>query len=208
MSEFQFRFGFAPGATREEELRDLIEQPVVFRMEAVPAPSGSDAATLITTETHAVYPVEPGAMVAVLKDESHLTDIMPDLVVHETICRHSATMIKQRQRTEFRVLFFRFGTEYLIDIHYALESENEYGSYWGMYESLDGRLSHQFGSWYFHAVEIDGQPYPYVRHFITTGVTSRVPGLRMVTERSAPGRVIAMFDAVYRETVRRYGTTG
>ena len=205
--ELQYRFGLAPGHSSAVELVELIENPTVFVSDARAAGSDDPAATIVTTETHAVYPIRPGSLAAILRDDDDLADIVPDLVVHETICEHSPSMIKQYQRTEFHVLFFTFGTEYLIDAYYALNGPDEYGSYWGMYESLDGKLAYQYGSWYFRSIELDGREYTYARHYIYSGVTSRVPGLRIVAQRSAGGRVVEMFDALYAEAVRRHGTT-
>jgi hypothetical protein len=137
--EFRYRFGFATGYTSHAELVDLIENPTPYIVEARAAGRDDPAATVITTETHAVYPIRPDAMFLLLQDSEALPDLIPDLVVDDTICEHSSGMIKQRQRTEFRVLFFTFGTEYLIDAHYVLNGPEEYGGYWGMYDSVDGR---------------------------------------------------------------------
>lgn len=207
MDEFMYRFGVVPGIQDDSDLLALLENPTVLTVEAVPARDDDTAATVVTTETHALYPVDALAIVNVLKDNETLVGILPDLVIHETLCASGSDMRKERQRTEFRVLFFTFGTEYLIDVLYAINGPEEYGSYWGMYESLDGKLAYQYGSWYFRNVSIDGRQYTYVRHFIRTGVNSRVPGLRMIIRSNAGKRVTTMIDAIYREAVRRYGNT-
>ena len=207
MDEFIYRFGVVPGIQGDSDLLALLENPTVLTVEAVPAGDDDTAATVVTTETHALYPVDALAIVNVLKDTETLVGIIPDLAIHETLCTSGSDMRKEWQRTEFRVLFFTFGTEYLIDVHYAINGPEEYGSYWGMYESLDGKLAYQYGSWYFRNVSIRGRQYTYVRHFIRTGVNSRVPGLRMIIRSNAGKRVTTMIDAIYREAVRRYGNT-
>ncbi len=207
LHEFKYRFGLAPDHTSYPELVALIENPIPFKVEARAAGRDDPAATIITTETHAVYPISPDAMLRVLKDYEALPEIIPDLVVDETICEHSSGMVKQRQRTEFRILFFTFGTEYLIDAYYVLNGPEEYGGYWGMYDSVDGKLAYQYGSWYFRRITLNGRAYTYVRHYIYSGVTTRVPGLRLIAQRNARSRVVEMFDALYAESVRRYGTT-
>ncbi len=207
MNEFVYRFGIAGEVHGDSDLLALLENPTILTVEAVPAGDDNTAATVVTTETHALYPVDALAIVNALKDAETLVEIIPDLAIHETLCTGGPNMRKELQRTEFRVLFFTFGTEYLIDVHYAINGPDEYGSYWGMYESLDGKLAYQYGSWYFKNVMIDGRQYTYVRHFIRTGVNSRVPGLRMIIRNNAGKRVTAMIDAVYREAVKRYGNT-
>lgn len=204
---FRYRFGVAGVIDKNRQLLDLLERPTSIHVSAVPAPDGDPAATIATTETHVLYPIHPFAMVEVLRDDETLSDYIPDLAVHETICTNGPDMIKQFQRTEFDVLFLTFGTEYLIDVHYILDGPDEYGSYWGMYESLDGKLAYQYGSWYFRSVEIEGRQYTYVRHFTQNGVKTRIPGLRFIVERSAGGRVSEMMDSIYREAVNRHGTT-
>lgn len=207
IDSFQYRFGLAGGWMPESELAALIENPTVIHADAFPAGRNDPAATIVTAETHAVYPIQPDAMARLLKDDDSLASIVPDLKIHETICEYGPDMIKQHQRAEFRVLFFSFGTEYLMDVRHALGGPDEYGSYWGMYESLDGKLAYQYGSWYFRALEIDGRPHTYVRHYIITGLTTRVPGLRLIAQRNAGAHVVQMFDALFQESVRRYGTT-
>jgi len=205
--EFVYRFGVADSIGSDSGLLALLETPTVLTAEAVPAGEGDPAATVATTETHALYPIAAEAMVETLKDAEALTDFIPDLAIHETICGDGQDLIKQFQRTEFNVLFLTFGTEYLIDVYYAINGPEEFGSYWGMYESLDGKLAYQYGSWYFKNVVIDGRQYTYVRHFTTNGVNTRIPGLRLIIERSAGGRIAEMIDAIYREAVSRYGNT-
>lgn len=205
--EFVYKFGIAPSIRSDSDLLTLLENPTVLIAEAVPAGEGDPAATVTTTETHVLYPIRAKSMAETLMDAEALTEFIPDLAIHETLCRNGSDMIKQFQRTEFNVLFFTFGTEYLIDLYYALNGPEEYGSYWGMYESLDGKLAYLFGSWYFKDVVIDGRQYAYVRHFITNGVKPRIPGLRMIISRSAGGRITEMLDSIYREAVIRYGNT-
>lgn len=207
MDEFVYRFGIAGNVHSDSDLLALLENPTILTVEAVPAGDDDSAATVVTTETHALYPVDALAIVNALKDAETLVGIIPDLAIHETLCTSGPDMRKELQRTEFHVLFFTFGTEYLIDVHYALNGPEEYGSYWGMYESLDGKLAYQYGSWYFRNLSIHGRRYTYVRHFIRTGVNSRVPGLRMIIRSNAGKRVTEMIDAVYREAVKRYGNT-
>ena len=207
MDEFIYRFGFAGSVQDDSDLLALLENPTVFTVEAVPAGDDDPAATVATTEAHVLYPIRAEALAETLNDAESLTRFIPDLVIHETLCRNGPHMIKQLQRTEFHVLFFTFGTEYLIDVHYVINGPEEYGSYWGMYESLDGKLAYQYGSWYFRNVVIDGRQYAYVRHFTMNGLNSRIPGLRMIIERQADERIIEMIDAIYREAVRRYGNT-
>lgn len=202
-SDFIYRFGIHSSIHSDADLLGLLLNPTAIIIDAVPAPAGNPAATIATTETHALYPIAAEAMVDVLQDATALPAIIPDLARHETICRNGPNMIKQIQRTEFNFLIFTFGTEYRIDVRYALNGPVEYGSYWGMYESVDGKLASQFGSWYFRNIEIDGSPYTYVRHFTQNGVTSRLPGLRMVIKRNAGSRVAEMIDAIYREALRR-----
>jgi hypothetical protein len=206
-ADFVYRFGLADGIRSDADLLVLLENPMVITSQARATEPGDPAATIATTDTHVLYPIEAQSIVATLNDAESLTGFIPDLAIHETLCRNGPDMVKQFQRTEFNVLFFTFGTEYLIDVHFALNGPQEYGTYWGMYESVDGKLAYQYGSWYFKNVVIDGRQYAYVRHFTTSGVNSRIPGLRIIIERSAGDRIIEMLDAIYREAASRYGTS-
>ena len=125
MDEFMYRFGVVPGIQDDSDLLALLENPTVLTVEAVPAGDDDTAATVVTTETHALYPVDALAIVNVLKDTETLVGIIPDLAIHETLCTSGSDMRKEWQRTEFRVLFFTFGTEYLIDVHYAINGPEE-----------------------------------------------------------------------------------
>jgi hypothetical protein len=207
MDEFIYKFGLFDEVHTHADLLALLENPTVITAEAVPAGPDVEASTIATTEIHVLYPIEASAMVETLNDAESLTSFMPNLAVHETICRIGPNMVKQFQRTEFNVLFLTFGTEYLIDVYYALNGPEEYGSYWGMYESVDDKLAYQYGSWYFKNITIDNRQYTYVRHFSTNGVKTRVPGLRMMIERSAGERVGNVIDALYHEAASRYGTS-
>ena len=207
IDDLEYRFGLADTVKDDEDLLTLLDTPTVITVEAVPAPPGDPATTVATTETHVLYAIEAAAMTDVLRDAATLSEIIPDLAIHRTLCGSGSDMVKQMQRTEFNVLFFKFGTEYLIDVRYAMNGPEEYGSYWGMYESLDGKLAYQYGSWYFRNVIIEDRNYTYVRHFIINGVKSRIPGLRLIVQRSAGNRISAMLDAIYREAVSRHGNS-
>jgi len=204
---FQYRFGVSDVIASTDDLLELLGRPTPIVISAEPAPKDDPASIIAIAETHALYPVEPWQMVEVLRDDEVLPDVIPDLTLSETICWNGPDMMRQRQRTEINVLFLTFATEYLIEVHHVLGGPVEYGSYWAMYESLDGNLARQLGSWYFRKVTIDGRDYTYVRHFTLNGLTYRVPGLRFMVERGAAGHVADMMDSVYREAVNRHGTT-
>lgn len=207
MQDFEYRFGIVDELESDGDYLQLVENPTVIELGVEQAEPGDEASTVATTELHAIYPTSAAALVEVLKDDAILAEIVPDLAVHMTLCRMDGDSIKQMQRTEFNMLFLTFGTEYLIDVHYAIDRPDEFGSYWGMYDSLDGRLAYQYGSWYFADIEVGGRGYSYVRHFTKNGIVTRLPGLRMAIRRSADERVRETLNAIYREAVRRHGET-
>lgn len=205
-SQFEHRFGRSPLARTQDELRALIESPTVISSHAIR--TDEDGAHLETmTETHAVYPVRARALMATLNDPDALLRFVPNLGDHEIVCLPDARMSRQRQRVDFDVLLFELGTEYVIDVRYVDQGPNAWSSNWVLVDSPDGRMAYIYGSWYFEDVVIDGRTMAYVRHYARTGLTSRVPGLRLFVAGRLSGEITSLFEALYSETARLHGRT-
>ena len=187
----------------EDALRALLESPIVF-VSAASSTREAGARVDTLTETHAVYPVHPSSMMGTLKDDAQLTGFMPNLADHEIVCTLEEGSSRQRQRTDFGVLIFSLGAEYLIDVEHVQTGPDVFASRWALVDSLDGRLGYLYGSWFFELIELDGVPMTYVRHYVRTGLTTRVPGVRaFVGSRLAP-QMEGVFNALYEESVRRF----
>ena len=202
--EMEFRHGLVDGFDTEGDLRGLIEMPMFTVSEVRPNRGNDPAALVVSTDTHVLYPVAPETMFDVLKDLASLPAVVPGLEFAVNLCKQEFT--RQHQRSEVTVLLFTVGTEYVIDLYTPLEGPNEWGTYWGLSESLDGKMAYQFGSWYFRSVVIDDQEYTYVRHYLNNGFTFRVPGINSLVKRNAKDRVLAVLDSVYREAQLREST--
>lgn len=204
--EWEYRHERADSARSEEQLRALVENPTVIEAAATPAnEEGARVDTL--TQTHAVYPVDPTSMMKTLRSNDALTSFMPNLRDHEVVCRLSERMERQRQQTDFGLLVFSLGAEYVIDVEYVDLGPDVYSSRWALVESLDGRMSYLYGSWYFESISLDGAPATYVRHYARTGLTTRVPGARGFIDRRLEGEVTHLFSVFYDEAARRFGRT-
>jgi hypothetical protein len=132
---------------------------------------------------------------------------MPSLADHEVLCNHGPDASRQRQRTDFGVLIFSLGTEYIIDVEHVLTGPDAYASHWALVESVDGRLGYLYGSWYFERVQVDGQVMTYVHHFVRTGLTTRVPGVRAFVRARLEPQIVGVFSELYEEAAERYGRT-
>jgi hypothetical protein len=200
--EFEYRHTRAPSARTEAQLRVLYENPTVIRSHA--KPTNEKGATLETlTETHAVYPIAPEDILETLQDDDALTSFVPNLGDHEVVCKFSENYFRQRQRTDVHVLFFRLSSEYVIDVEYSSPKPRTYASRWVMVESLDNQIAYIYGSWFFQAVELDGRTVTYVRHYARSGLTTAVPGARLVIGGRIENEITNLLTAFYRETVRR-----
>lgn len=204
--QFESRYGRAAGARTPAELQTLVEVPTILNSRAVATREG-EARIETSTETHAVYPVLPAKMMETLRDDAALSAFMPSLAEHETLCDHTSDFQRQRQRTDFGVLVFTLGTEYVIDVQHVYTGPDVYASRWALVESLDARLGYLYGSWYFEEVEIDGQTMTYVRHYLRSGLTTRVPGVRAFVGSRIEQQIIDLFTAFYQEVAERHGTT-
>jgi len=201
---YEDRFGRSELARTDEQLRALYENPTVIASSATRTDEqGARIETL--TETHAVLPVAAADLMQTLTANDRLTDFMPNLSDHEVVCRPAENVSRQRQRTDFGLLFFSLGTEYVIDVHYPFSGPDRYGSHWVLVDSIDGRMAFIYGSWYFEAIELDGRPATYVRHYARTGLTTSVPGVRVFIEPRLQGEITALFDAFYEEALVRHG---
>lgn len=202
--EYEDRFGRSSLARTESDLRELFENPTVIDSSAIR--TDEDGASIETlTETHAVYPVAASDMMATLTANAILTDFMPNLSEHEVVCRPAENVSRQRQRTDFGVLFFSLGTEYVIDVEFPFEGPDRYGSHWVLVESLDGRMAYIYGSWYFETAMLDGEEVTYVRHYVRSGLTTRVPGVRAFVAPRLEPEITTLFNEFYAEAVRRHG---
>lgn len=205
-SEFEHRFGRSPLARTAEALRALVGRPTVIESGATR--TDEDGASLQTmTETHAVYPVRARSLMATLNDPDALLRFVPNLGDHEIVCVPDSSMSRQRQRVDFNVLLFELGTEYVIDVRYVDQGPDVYSSNWVLVDSPDGRMAFIYGSWYFEDIEVDGRPMAYVRHYARTGLTSRVPGLRLFVAGRLEDEITGLFEALYTETARVHGRT-
>lgn len=201
---YEDRFGRSRLARTEADLRELFENPTVVESSA--SRTDEDGARVETlTETHAVYPVAASDMMDTLTANAILTSFMPNLSEHEVVCRPAENISRQRQRTDFGVLIFSLGTEYVIDVEFTDDGPDRYGSHWVLVESLDGRMAYIYGSWYFETVTLDGEEVTYARHFVRSGLTTRVPGVRAFVAQRLEGEITSLFDAFYAETVRQHG---
>ncbi|MFW5743892.1 MAG: hypothetical protein ACOC2D_11515 [Spirochaetota bacterium] len=204
--EWEYRHERCDSARTEDELRELFENPTVI--EAGATRTAEDSARIETlSETHAVFPVDAASMMQTLRSNDILTSFMPNLGDHEVVCRLSDNVERQRQRTEFGLLIFSLGTEYVIDVEYVDRGPEVYSSRWVLVESLDGRMSYLYGSWYFESIVLDGDPATYVRHYARTGLTTRAPGVRAFIERRLEGEITDLFTAFYEEASARFGRT-
>ncbi|MFW5743440.1 MAG: hypothetical protein ACOC2D_09190 [Spirochaetota bacterium] len=204
--EWEYRHERAESARTEAQLRALFENPTVIEAAAVPTDErGASIDTL--TQTHAVFPVDTASMMRTLRSNDILTSFMPNLGDHEVVCRLSDHVERQRQRTDFGRLIFKLGTEYVIDVEYVDVGPDVHSSRWALVESLDGRMSYLYGSWYFESITLDGTPATYVRHYARTGLTTRVPGVRAFIDRRLEGQVTNLFTVFYQEAARRFGRT-
>jgi hypothetical protein len=204
--EWEYRHERADSARTEDDLRELFENPTVIEARATRT-AENDARIETLTETHAVFPVDAASMMRTLRSNDILTSFMPNLGDHEVVCRVSEDVERQRQRTDFGLLIFSLGTEYVIDVEYVDRGPEVYSSRWVLVESLDGRMSYLYGSWYFESIVLDGEPATYVRHYARTGLTTRVPGVRAFIERRLEGEVTHLFTAFYEEAADRFGRT-
>lgn len=205
--EYRDRFGRAPSARTDAELRSLLENPTFLHAGASHASDDTGATVDIMTETHAVYPVRAADLNLTFGENEDLPSYMPNLSRHEVICHPTRGVSRQRQTTDFGVLVFSLGSDYIIDVEYVHTGPQAYSSRWALVESLDGRLAYLYGSWYFESVRIDGMEATYVHHFARTGLTTSVPGVRAFAGRRADDGIIDVFDAVFEETARRFGRT-
>ncbi len=205
--EYEDRFGRSPLAASVSQLRELYQNPTVI--EARVSRTTEDGASIETlTETHVVLPVAAGDFMGILKDEEAMRDAIPNLRDHEIICHLSPTRYRQRQKTEFPVLLFNLGTEYVLDLEFTSLGPDVYSSRWILVESIDGRMAYIYGSWFLEAIELDGQTVTYVRHYARTGLTTRVPGVRGFIQRRVEGEVVSLIDSVYQAAVGRSGGVG
>lgn len=202
--EYEDRFGRSRLARTDADLRELFENPTVIQSSAIRTDE-EGAAVETLTETHAVFPVAASDMMATLTSNSMLTDFMPNLTEHEVVCRPAENVSRQRQRTDFGVLFFSLGAEYVIDVEFPFEDPDRYGSHWVLVESLDGRMAYIYGSWYFEPVVLDGAEVAYVRHYVRSGLTTRVPGVRAFVAPRLEGEITTLFNEFYAEAVRQHG---
>lgn len=204
--EWEYRHRRAESAQTNEQLRSLFENPTVI--EAAATQTDERGASIDTlTQTHAVYPVDAASMMRTLRSNEILTSFMPNLGDHEVVCRLSEHVERQRQRTDFGLLMFTLGTEYVIDVEYVDLGPDVYSSRWVLVDSLDGRMSYLYGSWYFESITLDGAPATYVRHYARTGLTTRVPGVRGFIDRRLGGEITHLFKVFYEEAARRFGRT-
>ena len=191
-------------ARTESDLRELFENPTVIDSSAIR--TDEDGASVETlTETHAVFPVAAADMMATLTANATLTDFMPNLTEHEVVCRPAESVSRQRQRTDFGVLFFSLGAEYVIDVEFTFDGPDRYGTHWVLVESLDGRMAYIYGSWYFETATLDGQEVTYVRHYVRSGLTTRVPGVRAFVAPRLKSEITTLFNKFYDEAVRQHG---
>ncbi len=199
---FESRHARLPSATSADALRSLVESPVVFARSATF--TNEDGARIQTlTEAHAVYPINPAHMMAGLQDAARLTGFMPNLAEHEVVCSLDGVSSRQRQRTDFGVLVFSLGAEYLIDVLHVETGPETFASQWALVDSVDGRLGFLYGSWFFESVDVDGTPMTYVRHYVRTGLTTRVPGVRGFVNGRLESQIVGVFEALYAEAIRR-----
>jgi hypothetical protein len=204
--EWESRHGRAPSAENEDELRALFERPTAI--EAVAERTDEAGARIETrTETHAVYPVDAAALMETLTDDETLVGFMPNLGEHEILCEFPDNVERQRQRTDFGLRVFRLGTEYIIDVQYLRDSPDTHASRWVLVDSVDGRMAYIYGSWYFESVTLDGAEATYVRHYARTGLTTRVPGVRLFVDRRLEREITNLFTVLYEEAARRFGRT-
>lgn len=206
-ADFEDRFGRAPSARSSEDLAGLLENPTLLHAGAEHTDGPNGATIDIMTETHVVYPVRVSDLARVFAEDAPLPEYMPNLAEHEIICRPAADISRTRQRIDFGPMIFSLGTEYIIDVQHLAGGPEVYANRWILVDSLDGRLAYNYGSWYYEAVEIDGQPATYVHHYARTGLTTRVPGVRFFADRRAGGGVIEVLEAAFSEATRRFGRT-
>lgn len=206
-ADFESRFGRAPSARRPDQLEVLLENPRFMHAGATRADGTNGATVDVMTESHVVFPVRVADLLEVFAEDAPMTDYMPNLAVHEVLCRPAPNVSRHRQRVDFGPIIFSLGTEYVIDVHYLETGPDVFASRWTLVDSVDGRLAYNLGSWYFESVQIDGRDATYVRHYARTGLTTRVPGVRFFANRRAAGGVKDVLDAAYKEAVRRFGKT-
>jgi hypothetical protein len=203
--DFRDRFGRAPTARTQAQLKALFENPTFLRSGATHTDGPNDATIDILTESHVVYPIRVADVNAAFGEYQDLPSFVPNLLEHVVMCHPSPGISRQRQRTGFKLLVFSLGSDYVIDVEYVHNGPNAYSSRWVMVKSLDGRLAYLYGSWYFEAVRIDGVEATYVHHYGNTGLTTRVPGVRAFVDRRVDDGIRDVLAAVYEETVRRFG---
>jgi hypothetical protein len=206
-ADFESRFGRAPSARRPAQLAALLENPSFMHAGATRADGTNGATVDVMTESHVVFPVRVADLIQVFSEDAPMTEYMPNLAVHEVVCRPAPNVSRHRQRVDFGPIIFSLGTEYVIDVHYLVTGPEVFASRWTLVDSVDGRLAYNLGSWYFESVQIDGHDATYVRHYARTGLTTRVPGVRFFANRRAAGGVEDVLDAAYNEAVRRFGKT-
>lgn len=198
------RYGRGPDAVTTAQLRGLFESPRIVDSHAIHTDEeGASVETM--TETHAVYPILPADLMATITSNERLTEFMPRLGEHSIVCHPADGLSRQRQRTEFGLLLFDLGTEYVIDVNYPSSGPDVFSSRWVLVDSLDDRMAYIYGSWYIERVELDGVPMSYVRHYVRTGLTTRVPGVRLFVERRIESEILNLFASLYEEATVQFG---
>lgn len=204
--EYEYRYGRADDARTDAQLRELYEKPTVRESSATRTNElGARIDTM--TETHVVFATAVDHLIATLMGDERLTSFMPNLSEHELVCKPVENTYRQRQVTDFGVLMFKLGTEYVIDVQVLEDGPGDFASRWVLVESLDDRIAYVYGSWYFESLELDGRTVTYARHYVRSGLTTRVPGVRVFIARRLDKEIRNLFSAFYDETVRRFGRT-